>query len=291
MADKDIGERSPIKDAGWLAFFLIILGVIWFAQGGPEKLAHQAPFVKSPSPTDFSAKKQPAASLEIGEKPAVLELVNESRYKEKVFLRASASKETDPQKEYLEIRISSKIEPVLITGWKLKGKEGLEIAVGNGAYLPYSGQVNPQEPIYLKPNGKAIIVTGRSPLGTSFRLNICTGYFNQFQKFYPSLPQECPEIDEKEVPLTYPDACYDFVRGLPRCRMPLSIPPAAGNDCILFINKKANYSDCVALHKNEPDFYKGEWRVYLGRDKELWGKRDKISLIDGERKIVDEVSY
>jgi hypothetical protein len=296
MADKGFDSRSPIKDFGWLAIFLVVLGVIWFAQGGPSRLSSiTSPYLKSPSaPSSSSGGKITAPPAENTFLQKTLPNLQDSPYKGKVSLSASAARQNNPQKEYLEIRAHyNNAESILITGWTLKGTKGETVSIGKGAYLPYSAQVNLQDPILLEKGGKAIIVTGQSPIGTSFRLNICTGYFNQFQTFYPSLPEECPRISQDEVPIDYPDACFNFVRSLSTCRMPLSsVPAAAGNDCATFISRKANYNGCVVDHKNDANFYKSEWRIYLGRSEELWGnERDTIILLDQEGKLVDYVSY
>lgn len=297
MADKSFEPRSPIKDFGWLALFLIVLGVIWFAQGGPSRLSSiTAPYIEAPNvpvPSSGGGKNTPSTENTFLQK--TFPDLQDSPYKGKIFLSAPAARQTNPQQEYLEIRANyDNPEPISITGWLLKGiKKGETVSIARGAYLPYSAQVNPQDPIFLEKGGKAIILTGQSPIGTNFRLNICTGYFNQFQTFYPSLPEECPRISQDEVPVNYPDACFDFVRSLSTCRMPLSsVPAAAGNDCATFISSKANYNGCVADHKNDANFYKSEWRVYLGKSEELWGnERDTIILLDQQGKLVDYVSY
>lgn len=295
MADKDSEPRNPAKDFGWLALFLIVLGVIWFAQGGPTKLATMTsgPFVTSPTSGSYSqGEKSVSGGSSSPENPPIL-LSQNSPYKGRVSLRTWNARETNPQKEYLEIDADYKAESIPISGWTLEGREGFEVVIGNGASFVFSAQVNSQGPIILKAGEKAIITTGRSPIGTNFRLNICTGYFNQFQKFYPSLSEECPRISEEEVPLNFPDACVDYVKRLARCRMPISsVPLDAGNECANFIAEKANYNGCVAAHKNDENFYKKEWRVYLGRDKELWGnQRDTIILRDQDGKLVAQVSY
>ncbi len=294
---KEEGEpRNPVKDFGWLALFLIALGVIWFAQGGPAKLTSMtSPFLQSPEINPSPDSSQNGYSF-WNNSPETIGQTSEkdSRYKGKVSLSASwASRETDPQKEYIEISASySNKEPVSITGWTLKGKQGFSATIGQGAYLVYSAQLNTQGAIFLGPNDRATIVTGHSPIGTSFRLNLCTGYFNQFQDFTPTLPQECPRISENEIPVNYPDACTDFIRSLSSCRMPLTaVPLGAGNDCTNFVSEKANYNGCVSAHKSEDNFYKPEWRIYLGRDNELWGTRDSITLFDNEGKIVAQTSY
>jgi len=294
---KEEGEpRNPVKDFGWLVLFFIALGVIWFAQGGPSKLTSMtSPFLQSPeiSPSPDSSQNGYGFWNNSSETISKTSEID-SRHKGKISLNASwAAKETDSRKEYIEISASySNKEPISVTGWTLKGKQGFSATIGRGAYLVYSAQLNTQDAIFLESNDRAIIATGHSPIGTSFRLNLCTGYFNQFQDFIPALPQECPRISEKEIPVNYPDACVDFIKSLSACRMPLTaVPLGAGNDCANFVSEKANYNGCVSAHKSKKNFYKSEWRIYLGRDSELWGTRDSITLFDNEGKIVDQVSY
>lgn len=290
---------SPVKDFGWLALFLIVLGVIWFAQGGPSRLSstiNQGPFLGSPEIVSIPSVQEEGSFTQGGtssdEKPATYKtLVEESRYKGRFTLSAPAAWETNPNREYIEIYAGYSASSTNISGWKLKGKENLVVPIGTGASLVYSAQVNYQGPIYLDSGSRAVIVSGKSPIGTNFRLNICTGYFNQFQEFTPYLPQECPNISADDIPLSFPDACFDFVRTLWQCRMPLNFPIGVGNDCVNFVNERANYNGCVASHKNDKNFYKNEWRIYLGREKELWQKRDTIILLDEEGKVIDKVSY
>ena len=50
------------------------------------------------------------------------------------------------------------------------------------------------------------------------------------------------------------------------------------NSCIESISRILSYNSCIDLHKNDDDFYNGEWRVYFGRDKELW-KNDILTNV------------
>ncbi len=294
----DEGEpRNPVKDFGWMALFLIVLGVIWFAQGGPSRLSSMtSPFVQAPNPvSSVPSQEQPSSSRESLNSPQTPPLLPSemSPYDRKVSLNAYSANETDPRKEYVEISASyNNTEPILITGWTLEGYQGFGAIIGKGAYLVFSGQVNVQDPIFLQPGERAIITTGHSPIGTNFRENICTGYFNQFQNFYPSLSEECPRLSENDIPISYPKACVDFVKSISGCRMPLvAVPPEAGNDCAEFVSQKANYNGCVMARKDNTHFYKPEWRIYLDRDKELWASRDIINLKDQNGKVIDRVSY
>ncbi len=288
MADRDSEPRSPIKDFGWLAIFLIVLGVIWFAQGGPAKLSSiTSPFLNYPEISNPSSQNSSSDNTSAPE-PS-------SSYKGKISLSVWSAKETDPQKEYVEIRAYSDFKPVSVSDWTIEGRNGLKLSLGRGSKLFFLSQPSNQEPIILEPNGVIAVVSGKSPVGASFRLNLCTGYFNQFQSFTPYLSEECPRIKDEDIPQNYPDACVDYIRGLSSCRMPANIPYETsikiGNDCTIFINQRASYSGCVSAYKNENNFYKNEWRVYLNREKEIWATRDTIILRDQEGKVVDKESY
>jgi hypothetical protein len=48
----------------------------------------------------------------------------------------------------------------------------------------------------------------------------------------------------------------------------------------------------VAYHKDEPGFYRGEWRLYLGRDTELWrDTKEMVELRDKEGRLIDTRAY
>lgn len=277
------------KDLYWVIFFLIILAVVWYYTGGPQRSSSKSGL--------FLFKPQEKYSEELRketEKLSPTATSTESAYKYNVSLRVNyGARDTDPQKQFIEIRTSSQNDkPVRITGWSLVGKNGLDIKIGQGAYLPYSAQVNPQQDIFLNKGETAVIVTGESPIGTSFRLNKCTGYFSQFQTFYPSISKNCPQPEDETLPSNLNDQCLDYLERLPICQMQISIPWGLSEACRTYINDKINYKTCVEIHKNDSGFYQSEWRVYLGRKEALWKKeRETIILQDQDKKIIDWVSY
>lgn len=288
------------KDLFWVLVFLIILAIVWYYTGGPSRFSSQSGLFLNQPREQYSEELRKTTeevvsgtSTAPGAPTSSLESI-ESIYKNKVILYAGYNaRQSDPQKQYVEIRASPQNDkPLRITGWTLVGKNGLDIKIGQGAYLVYSAQVNPQQDIFLQPGEKAIIVTGESPIGTSFRLNKCTGYFEQFQDFEPSLPKDCPEPADENLPNNLNDQCLDYLDRLPRCQMQISIPPGLSLACQNYINDKINYKTCVELHKNDSDFYKPEWRVYLGRTEQLWKKeRETIILKDENNKTIDWKSY
>src|SRR3989338_3553517 len=215
-------------------------------------------------------------------------------------LKTRRAKETKPDEEYLEIKADKKNKsPMKITGWKLKGKTGLDVVIGKGAsYIYASAASQPQEDIYLKPGEKAVIVTGKSPLGTSFKLNKCAGYFEQFREFTPELDTECPLLRDEEPPssLINNDQCLDYIDRVSSCQTVVSIPykysSKLSSSCQDYVLQNANYKTCLEEHKDDSDFYLPEWRVYLERSEELWEKkRETITLYDDKNNIIDSKSY
>ncbi len=203
--------------------------------------------------------------------------------REYVIIQASKNNTTDVQITGLTIR----------SGVSLNGQ-----TIGTGWPLYFPGVHSGTETIFLRPGGRAYLLSGRSPLGASypeqgsFQLNRCTGYFEQGLDFYPGLPRSCPQVSQDpSLPHSdISDACYDYLKTLRRCVTPSTIPESIKNDgvCQSYVFNKVNYNQCVSNYKDEPNFFTGEWRVYLGRSSELWRNRDEIiELVDQNGLLID----
>lgn len=209
---------------------------------------------------------------------------------------------TKPTSEYISLNYqrtnsNNQSQKILITGWEaVSGVTNKSAVIGKGAYLPYSGQVNAEEPIFVSPGDRVVINSGRSPIGVSFRVNKCSGFFEQFQDFSPSLPFDCPRPETENLP-TPPnqlnDRCLDYLETLSRCTVPLGeLPLDLSPECGQYLRTEINYNKCVEHHKDDADFYKPEWRVFLGRDTELFkDRREVIKVLDLDKKVVDSISY
>jgi hypothetical protein len=211
-------------------------------------------------------------------------------------IRAGA---TNPQNEYVKISLSSNAPgPVTISGWSLVSDvSGKAATIPEGTEVPRSGIVNAIEPIVLKPGDRAIIASGRSPIGASFRENVCIAYFAQFQRFSPALPNSCP-MPNNELNQHYGSnlirdpLCIDYVDDLSRCELVLSPPPTLSGSCQNFLTTYLNYSGCLNTHEHDYNFKGTTWRIYLGRDAALWRKtNESIRLLDSSGKTVDLFSY
>lgn len=298
----------------WLIFIFIGLWIVWAFTGGPGRnISQEGVYIKpvfSPE-TSWLAYDKNKFSLNIGQTgeeiqqeeslEKVQEIAGVSSYKDKITIRNGNAVSTDPNKEYLIIESSKDTQgKINITDWVLESSvTGNRIAIGKASYLPYTSTVNNEETVFLSPGGKALITTGRSPIGVSFRTNLCTGYFEQFQDFYPVLSRQCPRPeDEADFITTGPnklnDKCIDYVESISKCTIVTNpLPIDMQYECSLYISSKINYNSCVENHKNtDSNFYGSEWRIFLNREDELWkSKRETIKLIDNNGNLVDTVTY
>ena len=316
-------------------FILVILivvglGIAWLFTGGPERARHEGAFLDQPKPLGsgesygrFNFSILPSLNIISGDKPSNIEqeankvqdglddISDEfgdiqahgefSKYENKIVIekRTTGPKNDSIDKEYVIISASRRNnENISITGWQLESMiTKKKVTIGGATPLFISGVINAEPPISLARGEEVIISTGRSPIGASFKINKCTGYFEQFQDFKPSLKKSCPRPSDEfdrfaNIPVT-DDVCEDFVDDISRCEMPLdAYPIGTSNQCSEFVSATINYTGCVKNHRGDLDFIGDEWRVFLERNTELWReKREVIRLLDNEGKIVDIFNY
>jgi len=210
------------------------------------------------------------------------------------------AREADVNSEYIQLRASTQnTKRISLKDWRLESAiTGRGIDIPEASYLPYTGTVNSELTVALAPNDRAYIHTGRSPIGVSFRTNICTGYFEQFQNFRPGLDRECPLPEEEILYTKYTiiftdNECLDFIDRISRCAIPTkALPLPLSHECKQTIINEINYNSCIDKHKNDENFVGNEWRIYLKREFELWRtKRELIKLLDESGKTVDVLVY
>ena len=211
----------------------------------------------------------------------------------------SGAGSSDPKNEYVELYVAQDAgAPVNLSGWTLSSDAtGSSAVIPKGTEIPISGIVNAAQDIIITPGKRAIIASGSSPIGASFRENKCIGYFSTFQQFYPSLPQNCPTPSD-ELSTYYGAgyirdvACIEYVNKLSRCQVALSPPVGATGACQNFMIQYLNYNGCVGTHQNDSNFKGDTWRIYLGRTTPMWRtKYEIVKLLDASGKTVDAFSY
>lgn len=225
------------------------------------------------------------------------EEANASSFKGKLVIRSVAPGGFG---EYVLIEATrEQTAPVAITGLKLQAvKSRLSATIGTAWRLPFPNAKGDGETVFLKPGEIAYIISGRSANGRSFQLNSCTGYFEQGQDFIPSLPIACPHPSREPLPLPpneLSENCFNYISSLPLCATPTGPVPAylqTDGSCQAHISRNISYDSCVNFHKNEPDFFRGDWRMYLNRGSNLWqSKHDTIELIDQNGKLISSYAY
>jgi hypothetical protein len=198
-----------------------------------------------------------------------------------------------PSTESVRLSISQNAAPIDITNWQLVSEAtGKSARIPRGTTIPTSGIVNASQDIQLQGGESAIVTSGHSPIGTSFRENKCSGYFETFQDFSPGLPQNCP-APEDEMETYYPYyvrdvSCVNYVQTLSRCEPALFPPRGLSAACKNFLSEHLNYNGCVRSHQDDRDFSGDVWRIFLERDKNLWrGQYEIVKLLDTSGRTVD----
>jgi len=201
--------------------------------------------------------------------------------------------------EHIEAEVASEnTAPIGVAGWSLQSVlTGIRAYIPRGSDVFVLGDLNPQQDIYLSPGAKAIISSKSSPVGTSFRENVCTGYLAGLQTFVPALSRSCPPA-RGLLPLTpdnlrtYGDACFDFAESLPPCALPLSVPSNIAPACRIFLANNLSYNGCILNNRGKSSFSQDSWRIYLNSAGELWrNSHDVIRLLDKEGRTVDVITY
>ncbi|MDO8481869.1 MAG: hypothetical protein Q7S75_02195 [bacterium] len=208
--------------------------------------------------------------------------------------------ETTAGAEYLEIAAGTQnTAPVDLTGWSLQSAyTGVRAYIPSGASSFLAGTLNNVASVQLAPGQSAIVNSGLSPVGVSFRENICTGYLGQMQLFTPALSNTCP-TPASVLPMTpdnlrnYGQTCFDFLPTIAPCQAPLNnFPPEVSQNCRAFVQDNLSYNGCVLKNRYSTLFARDVWRIYLNSNGELWQNgHDIIRLLDREGQTVDVLTY
>ena len=86
-----------------------------------------------------------------------------------------------------------------------------------------------------------------------------------------------------------------FVSSLSSCRIPafnFENSGRIGNNCITYISQNISYNGCVKNYRNDKNFMKNTWHIFLNRSQKLFDpKHDRVILRDSQDLIVDQFEY
>lgn len=203
-----------------------------------------------------------------------------------------------PDREFIIIDVDIDDENFLnVSKWSLGNKDG-RYPLGDAVLLPRQGKVNKSSEITLTMDSRLIVTSGESPIGVSFRENLCSGFLDQYQEFVPPLEDNCPlfvrELARELPPDDQPgEACLAYAESLPRCRFTQrELPLGVNATCRDFISNHINYNSCVETLKEKVGFLSGQWRIFLDSKVELWDNDfEAITLRDENGVSLDILSY
>ncbi len=208
-----------------------------------------------------------------------------------------------PEEEYMTIRASiQNTKTISLKGWSLESSiSGTRIPLPQGVLFFVLGRENKTTDIVLAPGEFVHIMTGSSPLATSFHTNTCSGQLSEGRNFIPALSEICPAPSALLPPTienvrAYGEECIEYIQSLQPCETPLqNTPPELLPVCRSFIAEKLTYNKCVEREYKRSGygiFNFGGWYLYLNAPAELWrNKYDVIRLLDPAGRVVDVVSY
>jgi hypothetical protein len=309
---------------------ILLLFLVWIATGGPSRpISFAGPYITPLAPgiggQGYSLSRTGTTTTRTGtnvttagtnntlrsvqqgvvnlEKSVVssVRFGTPSPYKGLVTIQKSTSgiRPDEANSQYIIVSVSSRATtPISFYNWRVMSEANNYSARIPGAVpLPHTGDVNTSEPLSVSPGQRVIITIGDSPVGMSFRENMCTGYFDQFQNFTPQIPHSCPvassDFDRFYLGNIHSlDACKAYIKTVQRCTLPLYPPNGLADNCYQFIDKYLNYNGCAAAHQGDAGFYGTTWRVYMGHEEVFFTKdHDTVKLLDADGKTVDAYSY
>lgn len=222
-----------------------------------------------------------------------------SPYSDEVSLIVSSARTQSATGQYIELSASASLPtPIDISGWTIESA-----LTGNHGYIPQAatlfeqGQINAVSDVLLPRGAQAIVVTGPSPVGVSFRENECTGYLGTLQPFVPAIAQQCPSpltsvVQTQQNISALGNDCFQYLQSLPACTFPASPPSPLSSACISTIQTALSYNGCVGAHQGDAQFLTPSWRLYLAQVSPLWGgQHDVIRLLDQKGLVVDVINY
>jgi len=297
LARYHTARGTMLLDALIIVAVVIALWFMWVAVGGPQKFKEKEEslfLAETPDNTSTPSTSEQSSLSKTTMSPADNTQTGNAPYAQYISLAVNAPG-GDANAEHVILRVSPDTpSPVSITGWTLTSTAlRRTVTIEQGTETPLRGQIPALTNISLAPGQRAILSTGRSPVGSSFLSNICSGYLSDTQSFTPPLPRACPSAaDTARTHRLSDTACLSYLSGIPRCTDGISsIGSAPSSACAAFIERYVSYNGCVATYEKRPGFSTGEWRIYFGRMFPLWWKTDTVTLKDAEGRFVSSITF
>lgn len=174
-----------------------------------------------------------------------------------------------------------------ITGWKIKSVQRGETVIGKGVALPQFTSFSSD--IWIKGGDSVKIISGTSPLFSSFQVNSCFGWLNKIYNIDSSL-NSCPAFKLSDLP-GLNSACQDLMLRTNCANISEDVLNRQSYQCRQWADQNLGYNACVSKHMNDSDFYKG-WQIYTGNNYLFYDQlHDRVELRDQAGLLVDSEEY
>ncbi len=246
---------------------------------------------------DAGTPEEQLAELESAYKTLQEEVAKQARspHAGKVKLYRASATESSASDEHVVLEAHSGVS---LQGWSLASMvSGVRVMLPYATPLYRQNSVNTAYPVVMEPGTTAIVATGFSPAGVSLRENRCMGYLSSSLNFSPRIEHSCPSPSDG-MALTdqnlqrYGGECIDYVRTMPQCTTPSTIPASLSAACRIYVANTFTYNGCIDAHRAQSGFESDTWRLYIGSAGEIWrNEHDAIRLLDERGLTVDAIIY
>ena len=176
-----------------------------------------------------------------------------------------------------------------ITGWQIKSKNSGEYIPQAIALYDPSGLAAASD-IRMKNGDVTSLYSSSAPF--NLRINKCVGYIAHVANFQPSLPFNCPYVDQAQIS-SFTGACQNYIETLGGCQSPnMSSPQIPRTDyaCQSYLENNFTYKSCFQAHAGDADFLSNQVWVWTGSNV-VDSYHDVVDLYDRSGKLVDQYSY
>ncbi len=176
-----------------------------------------------------------------------------------------------------------------VTGWQIKSKN-------SGEYIPQAVDVydpsglTPASDILMQSGDTVYLYSSSAPF--NLRLNECIGYVANVAAFDPSLPLDCPQVDQSAIE-NFTGECQEYIDSIGNCQAPdMSSPQVPQTDyaCQDYLENNFTYKSCFAAHAGDADFLSNQVWVWTGSNV-LDRYHDTVELLDRNGLLVDIYTY
>lgn len=184
-------------------------------------------------------------------------------------------------------------EVIQITGWKIRANSGFSFSVPKGVsdYGPMG--VAASENILVKTGDRLEFYTTAPAFIYNVKVNKCMGYLNNRFSVSPAFSSSCPyDFDRRDV-VDLSGQCQNFLlSSFYGCRESSSADYGKTSaQCVRYFDERAGYANCYKKHRSDTDFYSNTWRIWMDTPFAFDTEHDRVILLDGDGKVVDEYIY